>query len=446
MRAPTALRPLCSREAEEAVLGTLLVDPETALPLVRDCLAHPDAFYWAPHRAVYAAVLALSERGQAVDHVALADELALVDAPPGADFLARLAEEAVPVGRVSQHAATVRDLARRRELVCLADEASERAGDRRVPIAEAIAGLVDALVRAAQPETLGDRQSQGSELMAVLDEIEQQATLGDRLQGVSSGLPQLDDLTDGWVPGRLIVVAGRPKMGKTGFALHCTRAACEADQPVYFLSAEQPRRELLKRLLGMEAESNLRAITSPEVLAMQTGALSRAAAAIHRWPLVIDDRARTPSTLRLGLQHAQADRGKVGLVVVDYLGKLHSGQRTERHDLEIAAITGALGELAMQLDVPVMLLCQLNRESVRGGQTREPGPADLRDSGAIEQDASQVIFLWRPDATSDEWPPHRLQLLLKLNRHGPTDAVDAAFDRATGRWRGYLHLGSRRLA
>jgi replicative DNA helicase len=130
-------------------------------------------------------------------------------------------------------------------------------------------------------------------------------------------------------------------------------------------------------------------------------------------------------------------------VIVDYLGKFHSGSKTERHDLEIARMTGAFADMAITLNVPVLLLVQLNRESVKGGQERRPTPSDLRDSGAIEQDAAQVLFLYR-DEKADEAArdPTWMQILLELNRFGPTGDVGVSFQRETGRWRPWLRMAS----
>jgi replicative DNA helicase len=267
--------------------------------------------------------------------------------------------------------------------------------------------------------------------------------MGDALTGISSGIVGLDDLTDGWEKSRLIVVAARPKVGKTGFALHCAREACQGETPVYFATAEQPRRELLKRLLAMESGCHLRAIRSEQTLGLVSPQLARAAGEVATWPLVVDQVARTPGQVRMGLQRYIAEHGPVGLVVADYLGKYHSGEKSERHDLEVGRISGAFAELAMSFDVPVILLVQLNRQSVQGGQIRRPTPSDLRDSGAIEQDAAQVLFLYRDEKAEEaSKDPRWLQVFVDLNRFGPTGHVDVAFEKTTGRWQRHLRLAS----
>jgi replicative DNA helicase len=171
--------------------------------------------------------------------------------------------------------------------------------------------------------------------------------------------------------------------------------------------------------------------------------LAKAAGELAQWPILIDQVSRSPAQVRLGVQRRIAEHGAVDLVIVDYLGKFHSGARHERHDLEIGAMTNAFGQLAMDLNVPVLLLVQLNRESVRGGQVRRPTPSDLRDSGAIEQDAAQLLFLYRDEKDERaEKDPNWLQVIVELNRFGPTGMADVVFEKTTGRWHHALRLAS----
>jgi replicative DNA helicase len=341
------------------------------------------------------------------------------------------------------HAGIVRDYAIRRNLVAEAAQASQLARDLTRPVGDSLTGFVDRLVRAALPAPSQPTKTARSDLIAVLDDIERQTRFGDCVRGVASGIEALDQLTDGWAPGRLIVIAARPKMGKTAFGLHCAREACDSDIRTHFVTAEQPRRQLLRRLVAIEARLDLRTITEPAMLDRYGPALSSAANQVAEWPLIIDQDARTPGAVRLGVQRHQAEYGPVGLVIVDYLGKFHSGERSERHDLEIAKMTCAFARLALDLEVPLLLLVQLNRNSVKDGQMRRPIVSDLRDSGAIEQDADQVLFLYRDEKSDkatrdDRW----MEVILELNRHGPTGTAEVLFERGTGRWLPPLQLAS----
>lgn len=429
-------------DAEQAVLGGLLTAEPADHLAVRTLLPDPSAFYAESHRLWYAAILALVDRRCPLDPVTLGDELRRTGTLDAAGGLVQLAEfiDAVPsAANVVQHAEIVRQRALRRALAEQAQAALSAAQDLSAPIEPAITATVDRLVRTAASGLTHGGPSVDEEFGAIMDDLERQAALGDAVTGIPSGLHNLDLLTDGWVKGRLIIVAARPKRGKTGLALHCADTAAESEYEVCFCTAEQPRRELNKRRLAMRTGANLRAITSPAMLDLHAGALSRAMADLRTRTVHIEQHALTPAAIRLVVQRQQAELGRVDLVIVDYLGKLHSGRRAERHDLEIGYMTGDLARLALDLDVPVLLMCQLNRESVKGGQIRRPTVSDLRDSGAIEQDAAQVIFLHHKD-DDDAWPAHRMDLDLALNRFGPTGTVTVSFERTTGRWSPYLKL------
>lgn len=434
--------PLWHEAAEREVLGALLWDEAAALRAA--ALLTASDFFADRHRVLFAAILALAQRGVTVNPVSLRDELlrdGQLERAGDLSYLADLIDETYTSAHLEPHAAIVRDYAIRRQLVADAHQAVTMAEDLTQPIGPTVAGIVDRLVRVAEPTSEAPRVTVQAELNAVLDEVERQAKQGDAVAGVSSGIQALDVITDGWVPGRLIVIAARPKCGKTALALHCAREACRSDTRTYFATAEQPRRELLKRLVAIEARVNLRAITTERDLARDAQGIATAVSAVQRWPLHIDQASLTPAAVRLGVQRDQAEHGRVELVVADYLGKFNSGTKSERHDLEIGKMTGAFARMAIDLDVPVLLLVQLNRDSVKGGQVRRPTVSDLRDSGSIEQDAAQVLFLYR-DEKADEAAkdPRWLEVILELNRFGPTGSVDVLFERATGRWLRPLEL------
>jgi replicative DNA helicase len=433
---------LWNADAEQATLGAMLLSA-TAIAVAGDMLT-AGSFALAAHQRLFAAIVAVAQSGAVVDHITLRDELIRRGELEQVGGLASIVDllDAVPTAAyVAHHAAIVQDYATRRALAAEAQAALALAHDRGQPIGPSVASVVDRLVRTGLVTAERRVKPIRTELQEVLDEVEAQARHGDTVPGIPSGIGALDQITDGWAPGRLIVVAARPKVGKTGFGLYCAREACRADAPVFFATAEQPQRELVKRMVAIESGCNLRAVTSETVLGMVVPELARAASAIATWPIAIDQVSRTPAQLRLRLQRHVAEHGPIGLVVVDYLGKYHSGQKTERHDLEIARMTGAFAELAMDLNVPVLLLVQLNRQSVQGGQSRRPTPADLRDSGAIEQDAAQVLFLYRDEkAEQAQRDPRWMQVLVELNRFGPTGDVEVRFERETGRWARHLRI------
>jgi replicative DNA helicase len=170
-----------------------------------------------------------------------------------------------------------------------------------------------------------------------------------------------------------------------------------------------------------------------EQLDQHAANLIRVANTLATRPFHVDDESLTPAAIRMGVRRKQAEWGKVGLVVVDYLGLYRSGKRTQNRNDEIGEMTRAFALLARQLHVPVLLLCQLSRDSVRNGQLRRPALADLRDSGNIEQDARQVVFLYAEE-DNPQWPQNKVELILAKNNYGPKGKVYAKVDRSTGRW------------
>lgn len=431
----TDLAHLANTEAERAVLGGLLLGGPSVLLSIRDTLADALAFTTAQHRAIYAAFLELAERDTPWDYVTIVEALRranAVEVSGGLDYIADLSDAIPSAANIAYHAAIVADLAARRQLAAQGQSAITAALDLAQPLAESIPAVVERMTRVTEARSTKPITPAG-EVNAILRQIEQQAMHGDPVIGAPSGFRDLDLLTDGWVNGRLIIVAARPKMGKTGFALHIAEQAVDSDYPVLFFTAEQPRRELMKRRLAMAAGANLRAITSTHALEMQQRALTKAAERVTQGQFTIEEEPRTPGAVRLALQRYIATHGKPGLVVIDYLGKYHSDTKAERHDLAIGAMTDAFAQMAMRFDVPVVLLSQLNRDSVKGGVVRRPTISDLRDSGNIEQDAAQILFLFR----DPQLPPEDLttEISVAINRFGPTGVVHADFQKETGRWR-----------
>jgi replicative DNA helicase len=331
------------------------------------------------------------------------------------------------------HATIIRDFATRRALEAEGQAAILAAHDLSIRAGDAIARTVDRIV-AASPLAPAKEPTMASGLIEVMDDIEMQARMGSNLIGLPSGLPDLDALTHGWQPGQLVIVAARPSVGKTAFGLHCARYAARDDVPVYFCTQEMPRKQLLRRLIATETRQDLWRITDTARLDMAMPELLRAQKEIVGWPLVIDERSNTPAAIRLAIQRMQAERQqRVGLVVVDYLGKLSAGVRTDRHDLAIGHITGSLCRMGLDFGVPVLLLCQLNRRSEQDGRRRKPTLSDLRDSGNIEQDADVVVALHRDEDAPDWGSPSKTEALVLKNRNGETGLRTLHFDKATGR-------------
>ena len=437
MTAPAAFAPhMAAMDAERAVLGALLLDagPEQLLK-VRNALGSASAFGHAAHQEIFIAIESLTARGAGLDLISLRDAVgssrALEDLG-GAEYFG----EIVDAGSMSvqdYHLEMIRDRALRRAVHAHAAKAIEAASDLNADVTIALRETVDAMAATVAPIT-GQRAALiKHDLWPVMERIEAR-NRSQGLEGVPTGLAGLDDLLRGLRPGQLVLIAARPSMGKTSLALHIARAAAMAGSPVFVASAEMSRDELVERMLGAEAQVNLR--NRPLRDSDYTN-LARAAGILQGMPLVIDDAAvTTPAAIRLSAQYqGTVSEQPTQLIVVDYL-QLLKGSGSNRNE-EVGGISRALKvDLAKGLSVPVIALSQLSREGDKQG--REPRLSDLRDSGALEQDADIVIFLHQ---TPEQASARQVKLIVAKQRNGPTGAVDVYFNRATGAWSDWSQTG-----
>lgn len=424
-----------SPESEVTVLGALLVDPR-AVPEVRALLAPAD-FYRQRHAKVYQAIVALWDRGSAIDlglvHAELGEQAESVG---GIEFLADLWDAVPTAATVGYHATVVRDAATRRRLYDAA-RSIERAALEGPALQEGET-VADLLSDAVQRVMSVDRPLAGSgyvpigegviEAMAELEE-EANAQEGDtRAFGVQSGIPRLDRMTRGMRTGDLTVLAARPSMGKTALALQVAIHAARHAKPVLVASLEMSRRQLVRRGIGSYGRIDVtRAMFSGD------GRLAQAATAVSRLPLRIDDApGDTIHALRAGVMRAAAAEPPA-LIVVDYL-QLMEGVGENRNQ-QVSQVSRGLKKLARECECHVLALSQLSR-NVEHRTPPRPVLSDLRDSGAVEQDADVVLLLWRPEYYFDEKTPneHRAkwqnkgELIVAKQRNGPTGSVKLFWD------------------
>ena len=453
---PEPSLPLASADAEEAVLGGLLLHPEYFPPVTR-ILPDPTAFYFTQHQRIYEAMLRLNASGVTIDYVTLPEEVAELHGIDPQETKLRLADMVDQPGamRVEFHAQLVRELSDRRESYGIVRNALEAVAQRGTPFRELLAAAVGRLAERIRPPS--DDAPIMRTLVEAMDDIETIWKAGAPVTGLPSGLGDLDSKTHGFQPEHLVVVAGRPAAGKTQFALHLTHQACtredpksgeHAPWPVLFDSLEMTRRELVKRLLKAEARMDWWSDIAREVGARP---YMDAGGRISQWPLEIEEQCYTISQLRLRLElfRRRYPEGPA-LVVVDYLShlRLDYSMGGDRRDAMIGEqITRPAKRLARDFGVCVLLLAQLNRAGARaragkGKMGDDPAPGilarptltDLRDSGDIEQDADQVVFLHPLGPSGAHRQDGRMELGLEKNRHGPSGWVDARFESALGRY------------
>jgi replicative DNA helicase len=415
--------------AEQCVLGAMLLSKDAIADVVE--VLRPNDFYRPAHQTVYDAVLDLYGRGEPADPVTIAAELTREGSLAkigGAPYLHTLIASVPTAANAAYYAEIVRERAILRRLV----EAGTKVVQLGYGAASGMGGDVDEVVDRAQQAVYDVTERRTSEdyvrlddvLQQAFDEIEAMGSRGSELYGVSTGFRDLDELTNGLHPGQLIVVAGRPALGKSTIGLDMLRAASIRHQMTSVLfSLEMGRSEITMRLLSSEANILLSHLRTGQMTDTDWNRLARRMGEIAQAPLFIDD---SPNMSMMEIR-AKARRLKqrhdLKLVVVDYLQLMTSPKRVENRQQEVAEMSRSLKLLAKELEVPVVAISQLNRGAEQR-QDKRPQMSDLRESGAIEQDADMVILLHREDAYEKESPrAGEADLIVAKHRNGPTRDV-----------------------
>ena len=415
--------------AEQCVLGAMLLSKDAIADVVE--VLRPGDFYRPAHQTVYDTVLDLYGRGEPADPVTIAAELTRDGALAkvgGAPYLHTLIASVPTAANAAYYAEIVRERAILRRLV----EAGTKVVQLGYGAASGMGGDVDEVVDRAQQAVYEVTERRTSEdyfrledvLQQAFDEIEAMGSRGSELYGVSTGFRELDELTNGLHAGQLVVVAGRPAMGKSTLGMDFLRAASIKHQMTSVLfSLEMGRSEITMRLLSAEAQIWLSNLRTGKMTDADWNRLARRMGEIAQAPLFID---ASPNMSMMEIR-AKARRLKqrhdLKLVVVDYLQLMTSPKRVENRQQEVAEMSRSLKLLAKELEVPVVAISQLNRGAEQR-QDKRPQMSDLRESGAIEQDADMVILLHREDAYEKESPrAGEADLIVAKHRNGPTKDV-----------------------
>jgi replicative DNA helicase len=423
-------------EAEQSVLGAVLLDPDA----VRRCsdLLAPSDFYREAHRRIWEAVTTLANAGQAVDMITVGEELTRcgqIEQIGGLSYLADLTAAVPATANAPYYARIVAEKALLRELLRAAGEiaaavtSGEEDSDALVDRAETRIFQIAEARRSGNPYVpLKDA------LMRAFASLEQMYEHKGRVVGVPSGLGALDKLTTGFHPSELIVLAARPSQGKTALALNMAMAAAHEGRSVGFFSLEMPAEQLATRLLCAEAGVASERVRSGFLTEQDWPNISRALGRLAEMSMFIDE---TPNIsimdLRARARRMKADAA-IDLLVVDYLQLMHTRGRFENRQQEIADISRSLKALARELQIPVLALSQLSR-AVEAREGRRPQLSDLRESGAIEQDADVVLFIYQDPKLAEDPSRHfELELIVAKQRNGPTGSVPVIFRRDLGRF------------
>lgn len=421
-------------DAEEAILGGILLDPG-ALPRIVETLV-PDAFYAPAHREIYKAALALHGQGKPADLTHMMDWLEVhkvLGRIGGQDKLVELVSPVVSSVNIDRYAVLVMDKYRRRQIIQAGNEITQLGYETSLELPSVVNEAQSKLMEATTYQQ-GDKWA-ATAISDLLVDVFQGIEQGEQ-SGFKTGLLDLDSITGGLFKQDLVVVAGRPGMGKTFFGCYlANHFAIEHKLPVVFFSAEMDKRKLVKRFLSMHSGIDLARLVQNRVEPQEWGLLANAVANIAELPLFIDDTPAsqlTPNKIRSELRRIQVETGKpVGLVVLDYLQKLGDRKAANRAQ-QVGYFAGESKDIAKEFDCPFVALAQINRET-EGSSDKRPSIAQLKDSGDIEQDADSIMLLYREEYYKANTPDRNiLEINVAKNRNGPTTGCKVIFKPATG--------------
>lgn len=416
-----------SIEAEQAVLGGVFLKPD-ALYSVIDTLSEED-FYLPAHRPIYAAFRTLFQQNAPIDLVSVAEYLkahSLLEDAGGAVYLAELGRNTLSAANVEYYASLVRDKALVRNLITSCADIIGQSYDASQDVRDLLNETEQKIFGISQRSTSKTYKDAGELTRKVFADLEARAKRKELITGVPTGYARLDEMTAGLQPSDLIILAARPSMGKTAFALNIAmRAAIRSNVPTVIYSLEMSMDQLLMRMICAWGKVDLSLLRRSRLTDADWQELYNVAPLFENAPIYIDDTpSLSPLEMRARTRRLKMEKG-VGLVVIDYLQLMRSSRRTDSRELEISDISRNLKAMAKELGVPVIALSQLNRK-VEERKDKTPILSDLRESGAIEQDADVIMFIHRPAAylKHDERPPiDEAEIVIAKQRNGPVGLV-----------------------
>lgn len=425
-----------SPEAEQGVIGCVLLSPKEAIPLCLEIFRSAEVFYDLRHKTLWDEIIPMYDSSESIDIITLQQRLKdrqLLDQIGGIPYLNKLQDAVPSAANVTYYADIVQEKYILRKLMYVCSDVVGKVFEHT--------GEVQVLLDEAERDVLSigqDNQSHKAEttktmVQKAINTIEKICLRQGTISGLGTGFPDLDRMTDGLHGGEMIVIAARPSMGKTSLAMNIAENVVGAKVPVGVFSLEMSSDQLMVRTLCSSARVNLRQLKEGFLAEADLPKLTSAAGRMSDSPLHIDDTSGLSiMQLRARARRMHQQYG-IKLFIIDYLQLLHStsvkAQENRQH--EIAEISGGIKALAKELDVPIIVLAQLNREIEKEKNSRKPKLSDLRESGAIEQDADIVGLLYKPSATEAETEDQSevlaVNLLIAKQRNGPTGDVCLTF-------------------
>jgi replicative DNA helicase len=429
-------QPPYSEDAEQAVLSAMLMDQDA---IVRAAERVDDSMFYAErHRRIYRAMVAISERGSVVDPLTLSEELSRrgeLDAAGGKEYVGYLVDAVPTAANVEYHAEIVREKAVLRQLIQVSTQIVHDAFSGMSTAGELLDQAESRIFQVSQQRKTDGFARIKELLWPTMERIESLQRGGKTITGVASGFNDLDEMTSGFQPADLVIVAARPSMGKTALCLNIAQHASISDEKrVAFFSLEMSKESLVQRMLTSEARVDAQRLRRGLLRDDEFPMLARAAGILSAAPIWIDD---TPGItlleMRSKARRLKADAG-IDMVIVDYLQLMQGPSNAENRQQEVSQISRGLKALAKELSVPVIALSQLSRAPEQRTGDHRPQLSDLRESGAIEQDADLIMFLFRQEMYDRDGVDKdgnniegKTELIVGKQRNGPTGTVHLHF-------------------
>lgn len=417
-------------EAEQAVLGAIFLEP-SSLILASEILL-PSDFYRNSHQRIFDVMLKLSDEGKAVDLITVTEELAaskLLEDTGGVSYLSELAGSVPTAANIEYYAKIVEEKALLRRLIRTATEIAQDGYTREDEVDDLLSDAEKNIMEVAQRKNVGAFHNIKDVLVRTYDNIEQLYNRKGDITGIATGFVELDKMTAGFQRNDLIIVAARPSVGKTAFALNIAQnVATKTDENVAIFSLEMGAEQLVMRMLCAEGNINAQNLRTGALTDEDWSKLTMAMGSLSNAGIFIDD---TPgirvSEIRSKCRRLKQEHG-LSMVLIDYLQLIQgSGRSKENRQQEVSEISRSLKGLARELEVPVIALSQLSR-GVEQRQDKRPMMSDIRESGSIEQDADIVAFLYREDYYDKETENQNIiEIIIAKQRNGPVGTVQLAF-------------------
>jgi len=419
-------------EAEQSVLGSIMIEND-AFPKVIEIIARED-FYKESHRKIFDAMIELFEKNEPIDLITIAEELRKrneIDAVGGEAYLSALASQVPTAANIRYHSKIIREKSLLRSLIKSASEIAGKVYEDNLDADELVDQAERIIFNISDKRIKASFISLKDLIKGSFETIEHLYDKKSAITGIASGFNDLDVLTSGFQRGDLIVIGGRPSMGKTAFSLNIARhVGVELKEPVAIFSLEMSKEQLAMRMLCSEAMVDSNSVRRGFIRKEDWGKLTNAAGRLTESPVFIDDSSNiTVLEMRAKARRLKMEHKGLSLIVVDYLQLMRSrGGFDKSREQEISEISRSLKALAKEIEVPVIALSQLNRGVETRSGNKRPTLADLRESGAIEQDADVILFLYRDEFyNKDTLEKGKAEVNIAKQRNGPTDTISLTF-------------------